>query len=41
MAGAAVPDHVVTGDHPFFYVLRDRPTGVVVFAGALNDPTTR
>jgi serpin B len=38
-SGDALPQHDVTADHPFFYVLRDRPTGVVIFAGEVNDPT--
>ena len=37
----AVPADLKTvrADHPFLYVLRDRPTGAVLFAGAVTDPS--
>ena len=26
-------------DHPFFFFIRDVPTGALLFAGRINDPT--
>lgn len=26
-------------DHPFFFVISDRPTGIILFMGIVNDPT--
>ncbi|KYF60603.1 hypothetical protein BE11_19810 [Sorangium cellulosum] len=28
-------------DHPFFFFVRDLPTGAILFAGRVNDPTAR
>ena len=28
-------------DHPFLFVLRDRPTGAMLFIGRVADPTAR
>jgi serpin B len=28
----------VTVDHPFFFVIRDLPTGTVLFAGKIVEP---
>jgi serine protease inhibitor len=25
-------------DHPFFFVISDRPTGTILFMGIVNDP---
>jgi serine protease inhibitor len=36
---ARPPDIVITIDHPFFFVLRDVPTGVILFAGRVMDPS--
>jgi serpin B len=39
MAGAMMPEGVVlTIDRPFFYVIRDVPTGTVLFMGRVVDP---
>jgi serpin B len=36
---SAVPRHaVVRADHPFFFVIRDRRTGSLLFAGRLSEP---
>ena len=32
------PPQVVDADHPFLYLLRDRPTGAIIFAGAVTNP---
>lgn len=32
------PSRTLTVDRPFLYVLRDRPTGTVLFAGAVTNP---
>ncbi len=39
MAGALMPEGIVlTIDRPFFYVIRDVPTGTVLFMGRVVDP---
>ncbi|MGF1597164.1 MAG: serpin family protein [Acidimicrobiales bacterium] len=39
-SGAADPELVVAADKPYLYVVRHTPTGVVLFAGQVTDPTT-
>jgi serpin B len=36
---AAPPDLTIAVDHPYLYVIRDRSTGIVLFAGQVTDPT--
>jgi serpin B len=36
----AAPIVVLNADRPFLFVLHDRPTGAVVFAGQMTDPST-
>jgi serpin B len=38
-SGPPRPELTVAADQPFFYVIRHRPTGVVLFAGQVTDPT--
>ncbi len=38
-SGPSEPELTVRADHPFFYVIRHRPTGAVLFAGQVTDPT--
>ena len=33
------PRHVFNADHPFIFLLRDRQSGVILFAGRLSQPT--
>ncbi|HSL12271.1 MAG TPA: serpin family protein, partial [Actinomycetota bacterium] len=37
-SGPPPPDAVVRADRPFVYLIRDRATGVVLFAGRVTDP---
>lgn len=39
-SGPPEPELTVKADHPFFYLIRHRPTGIVLFAGQVTDPTT-
>jgi len=34
----AIPVEVLVADRPFVFVLHDRPTGTVLFAGQVMDP---
>jgi serine protease inhibitor len=37
--GALMPEGIVlTIDRPFFYIIRDIPTGTILFMGRLVDP---
>lgn len=38
-SGPPEPELTVAADHPFLYVIRHRPTGLVLFAGQVTDPT--
>lgn len=33
------PEQVIWADRPFFFLIRHRPTGLVLFAGQVTDPT--
>ncbi len=35
------PPPVFRADHPFFFVIRDRVTGAILFLGRVTDPTRR
>lgn len=37
--GGGVPTLSLTANRPFFYVLRDEPTGAILFMGRVMDPT--
>jgi serpin B len=37
--GGGVPDIFVTANRPFFYFLRDEPTGAILFMGRVMDPS--
>ncbi|WP_438025766.1 serpin family protein [Sorangium sp. So ce233] len=40
--GGEVPEPAaIVLDHPFFFFVRDIPTGAILFAGRVNDPTAR
>ncbi len=39
-SGPPDPELVVAADHPFLYLIRHRPTGLVLFAGQVTDPTS-
>ncbi|MDY7105525.1 MAG: serpin family protein [Actinomycetota bacterium] len=39
-SGAAEPELTVKADRPFLYLIRHRPTGAVLFAGQVTDPTS-
>lgn len=38
-SGPAEPDLTVKADKPFLYVIRHRSSGLILFAGQVNDPT--
>jgi serpin B len=38
---APPPAKVVKIDRPFFFAIRDVPTGTVLFAGRITDPTAK
>lgn len=38
-SGPPEPELTVAADQPFFYLIRHRPTGAVLFAGQVTDPT--
>ena len=38
-SGPPEPELTVAADQPFFYVIRHRPSGAVLFAGQVTDPT--
>lgn len=38
-SGPPEPELVVAADQPYLYVIRHRPTGLVLFAGQVTDPT--
>lgn len=38
-SGPPEPELTIAADRPFFYVIRHRPTGLVLFAGQVTDPT--
>ena len=37
--GRGVPDITIVADRPFFYLLRDEPTGAILFMGRVVDPS--
>ena len=39
VSAAPPPPIAIRIDHPFFFVLRDLPTGTILFAGRVTDPT--
>lgn len=39
-SGPPEPELVVDADQPYLYVIRHRPTGLVLFAGQVTDPTS-
>jgi serpin B len=39
-SGAPEPELTVKADRPFLYLIRHRPTGLVLFAGQITDPTS-
>ncbi len=39
-SGSPQPAFVVRADQPFLYLIRHRPTGLVLFAGQVTDPTS-
>ncbi|WP_437779366.1 serpin family protein [Sorangium sp. So ce1097] len=39
--GDPVEPAAIVLDHPFFFFIRDVPTGAILFAGRVNDPTAR
>lgn len=39
-SGAPEPELTVKADRPFLYLIRHRPTGLVLFAGQVTDPTS-
>lgn len=39
-SGAPEPELTVAAERPFLYVIRHRPTGLVLFAGQVADPTS-
>ena len=38
-SGPLEPDMTVAADKPFLYLIRDRSSGLVLFAGQVTDPT--
>lgn len=38
-SGPPEPELTVAADRPFYYLIRHRPTGLVLFAGQVTDPT--
>lgn len=39
-SGPPEPDLTIRADKPFIYLIRHRPTGIVLFAGQVTDPTS-
>jgi serpin B len=39
-SGPPEPEFTVKADKPFLYLIRHRPTGIVLFAGQVTDPTS-
>lgn len=39
-SGPPEPELTVKADRPFYYLIRHRPTGLVLFAGQVTDPTS-
>ncbi len=39
-SGPAEPELIVAAERPFFYLVRHEPTGAVLFAGQVTDPTS-
>lgn len=39
-SGPPEPELIVKADKPFLYLIRHRPTGIVLFAGQITDPTS-
>ena len=37
-SGPPEPDLTITADRPFIYLIRHRPTGLVLFVGHVTDP---
>ena len=39
-SGAAEPDLTIKANRPFLYLIRHRPSGLVLFAGQVTDPNS-
>jgi serpin B len=40
VSGPPEPELSIRADRPFLYLIRHRPTGLVLFAGQVTDPTS-
>jgi serine protease inhibitor len=40
MAGAAMPQNSLTIDRPFIFLIRDIPTGAILFVGRVLNPAS-
>jgi serpin B len=38
-SGSAPPELTIAADKPFLYLIRHRPSGTILFAGQVTDPT--
>jgi serpin B len=38
-SAAPVPEMIIAADRPYLYVIRHRPSGAVLFAGQMTDPS--
>ena len=39
MSGAPIPEVTIAADRPYLYLIRHRPSGAVLFAGQVTDPS--